>query len=282
MSSAAAIIGSTGLVGSHILTTLLEGNAYKPIQTITRRAPKSTSAKLEAVVDADTSRWAALLAALSPSPTTAFSALGTTRAAAGSIENQWKIDHDLNIELATAAKKAGVKTFVFISSGGTRGLLSGFAPYAKMKNGVEDAVKGLGFDHAVILKPGVILGDREQKRTGEGIAQTIARGLGKAGQGIQDMVGQDAEVIARAAVRAVELVDQGKAPSAYWVIEAKEIVKLGRAEWSSKPAAADPATTAAAPEPAAAPTTAAPTTVAPTTAAPTTAAPAPEAPTSAQ
>ena len=97
---------------------------------------------------------------LSSKPSVVFNAVGTTRATAGGLQNQWKIDHDLCIEIAKAAKSAGVKTFVFISSGGTRGLLSGYVPYSKMKVGVEDAIKQLDFEHAIILRPGMILGER--------------------------------------------------------------------------------------------------------------------------
>lgn len=226
----AAIIGSTGLVGSHILSTILAGDIYKPVHTITRRAPKPTSPNLNSVIDADTTKWAAALSGLSPLPTTVFSALGTTRAQAGGLANQWKIDHDLNIELAKAAKEAGVKTFVFISSAGTRGMLSNMAPYSKMKNGVEDAVKELGFDQAIILKPGMILGDRENSRAAEGIAQGAVRGLGKIYRGLQDALGQDADAIARAAIKAAQVAGEGKAPSTYWVVEGHEILKLGKAE----------------------------------------------------
>lgn len=228
--SAAAVIGSTGLVGSHMLAALLASDAVGPVHTIARRAPPAQSPKLKALVEADTAKWAAALAALSPPPAAVYSALGTTRAAAGSLEAQWKIDHDVNVELATAAKKAGAKTFVFVSSGGTRGMLSSPFPYSKMKNGVEDAVKALDFDQAVILKPGVILGQREQSRAAEGVVQTLVRGLGRLSQAAQDTLGQDADVIARAAVAAARLAGEGKAPSKYWVVEAADIVRLGRAE----------------------------------------------------
>ncbi|KAK5995195.1 Protein FMP52 [Cladobotryum mycophilum] len=228
LTPSAAIIGSTGLVGSFILSNILAVEALKPIHTITRRAPKSSSPNLNAIIDADTSKWAATLASIKPTPSAVFSALGTTRAAAGGIENQWKIDHDLNVELAKAAKEAGSKTYVFISSAGTRGFPSSYSPYSKMKNGVEDAIQALGFDQSIILKPGLILGERDQQRSVEGWVQSATRSLPF---GFQDKIGQEAEIIARAAIRAAQLADEGKAPSKHWVVEASEILRLGRTEW---------------------------------------------------
>lgn len=95
MTSVSAVIGSTGLVGHQILATLLHLDASKTVYTISRRAPKTEpSAKLSAIIEADTTKWASQFAALSPSPKLVFSSLGTTRAQAGGIQNQWKIDHD--------------------------------------------------------------------------------------------------------------------------------------------------------------------------------------------
>jgi aspartate-semialdehyde dehydrogenase len=95
MTTTAAVIGSTGLVGHQILATLLGLDACKTVHTISRRAPKTgSSPKLNATIETDTTKWAAQYAALSPVPATAYSALGTTRVQAGGIQNQWKIDHD--------------------------------------------------------------------------------------------------------------------------------------------------------------------------------------------
>ncbi|KAH6894409.1 hypothetical protein B0T10DRAFT_558543 [Thelonectria olida] len=225
-----AVIGSTGLVGSHILSTLLATDLYKPVNTITRRAPKATSPLLNALIETDTTKWSTVLKDLNPTPATVFSALGTTRAAAGSLAEQWKIDHDLNIELAKAAKEKGSRTFVFISSGGTRGLIASRFPYGQMKNGVEDAIKDLDFEQAIILKPGMILGHREQSRMGESQLQTAVRVLGSISTGLKNHLGQEAEVIGRAAVRAAQLADEGKAPSKYWILYADEIIKLGHVD----------------------------------------------------
>jgi hypothetical protein len=229
--STSAVFACTGLVGHHILATLLASDSASTVQTISRRAPKTApSPKLQATVEPDSSQWPAKLAALTPPPTTVYSALGTTRAAAGGLANQWKIDHDLNVDIVKAAKARGdVSTFVFISSGGTRGLPFSVTPYARMKNGVEDAIKEADFDHAVILKPGLIKGEREVGRAGDGLIVGVSGLIGKVfGQRAMDTWSQDAEIIGRAAVRAAEMVAAGRAPAKYWVIEGLEITEMGR------------------------------------------------------
>lgn len=232
----AAIIGSTGLVGSFILSTCLaEPSPWSQVYTISRRQPKSSGAKLSAIVEGDTAKWSSSLSSISPAPEVVFSALGTTRAQAGGIAQQWKIDHDLNVELAKTARAAGVKDFVFISSAGTRGVLSRRVPYSRMKQGVEDAVRDAGFEHAIVLRPGLIMGEREVPHAGAPLMIGTVRALGRwFGLGLQDSIGQESEVIARAAVAAARLAKEGKAPAKYWVLEQADIVRLGRTEWKEE------------------------------------------------
>ncbi|KAL2888396.1 Protein FMP52, mitochondrial [Ceratocystis lukuohia] len=229
--AATLIIGSTGLVGNEALKALIASDAFPALQTIGRRVPKQTSPKLTPVVNSDTAKWADALKALSPTPITVISGLGTTRAQAGGIANQWKIDHDLNIELAKAAKAAGVKNYVFISSASSRSLVARSFPYAKMKIGVEDCIMGLGFESAVIVRPGLIMGTREQPHTGQGVFTAIVKGLGSLSQGVADSIGQDSDVIGRAAVAAAKQAAEGKAPANPWILEPADIVRLGRTEW---------------------------------------------------
>jgi uncharacterized protein YbjT (DUF2867 family) len=233
--SSTVIFGSTGLTGSHILSTLLATQSSTPIITISRRAPSASSPNLTTILEPDTTKWASSIANVTPKPDTIISAVGTTRAQAGSLANQWKIDHDLNIELATAAKDAGVRTFVFVSSGGTRGMLSSFAPYSKMKNGVEDKIRELGFGQAIILRPGALLGERDKHRTGDGLMQSVFGSL--AVIGLKDKLSVEGEVVGRAAAAALKLAAEGKAPAKYWTVEQSDIVRLGRDEWKGEDAA---------------------------------------------
>ncbi|KAK8128453.1 hypothetical protein PG984_009561 [Apiospora sp. TS-2023a] len=223
----AAVFGCTGAVGAEILAALLAPttSAFALVKTISRRAPAATSPKLEAIQEADTAKWGTLIGTFAPPPSVVFNAVGTTRAAAGGLAEQWKIDHDLCVENAKAAKAAGVKTYVFISSAGTRGFPSSMAPYCKMKNGVEDAIKELQFEHAVIVKPGMIIAREKSKAwLAEKVVETMP-------QMARDRLGQDASVIGRAAVAAAQMVEQGKAPSKYWEVGMADILKMGREEW---------------------------------------------------
>ncbi|KAI4844592.1 hypothetical protein E4T44_06105 [Aureobasidium sp. EXF-8845] len=226
----ALIFGGTGAVGSQILATLLSSPTCSSLTTVSRRAPEIQSPQLKAIVEADTVKWGSLIATFSPAPSVVVNAVGTTMATAGSIAAQWAIDHDLCIENAKAAKAAGVKTYVYCSSAGTSGSYSPFAltPYAKMKRGVETAIKELDFENAIILRPGMITGREKPKNKW---LEDVFVGFKRISQGFQDKWAQDQTVIGRAAVAAVRLVEEGKAPEKFWILEQSDIVRLGRDQW---------------------------------------------------
>lgn len=224
-----AIFGSTGFVGANILSTLLGLDSISAVHTISRRAPTREGAKLNAHIEADTSKWTSSLSTITPPPDVLFSSVGTTRAAAGGIANQWKIDHDLNVDIAKAAREQGIKTFVFISSAGTEGMLANRVPYSQMKQGVENTIKSLDFEQAIIVRPGAILGERETPKKG---GSTLVHSLINVFPNFaRDRLGQDADVIGRAAVNAALLARDGKAPSKYWVLEQADVVRLGRDDY---------------------------------------------------
>lgn len=79
-----------------------------------------------------------------------------------------------------------MKTYVFIASAGTRSLLWGWVPYSRMKVGVEDAIKAMDFETAIILRPGMIIG-REKAKVA--LLEGFMESLNKLGQGVQDKIG---------------------------------------------------------------------------------------------
>ncbi|KAF2029819.1 NAD dependent epimerase/dehydratase family protein-like protein [Setomelanomma holmii] len=224
----AVLAGSTGQVGSLILANLFAHPSFSAVYAYTRRdLPNPTaSTKLNSIVSADTTRWGSLFPR-ELAPKIMFSGLGTTKAGAGSLENQRKIDYDLNLELAKAAKDAGVDTYVLISSAGANS--KAMFAYPKMKGELEDAVRALGFKHTVLLRPGFIAGERTSRETAlaENALKWVAKGLGGLSNALKDPWAQDGELIAKAAVAAGVKCLEGR-EGGVWEVGQGEIVKLGR------------------------------------------------------
>ena len=140
------------------------------------------------------------------------------------------MEHDLNIELAKAAKEAGTKVYVLVSSVGANN--TAMSAYFKMKGEIEEDIKAMGFENMIILRPGLIAGNREESRPGEAVLRKFAGVLGKISTHyLKDGWAQDADVIAKAAVSAGLTAANGGAPSKVWELAGADIIRLGRTEW---------------------------------------------------
>lgn len=211
--------------GSFILSSLLSSSQITNVNILARRNPSpiTSSSKLTAFVDADTSKWAQHYQSLAPAPSIFFSALAITRAAAGGFENQYKLEHDLNVELAKAAKVAGSKVYVLISAASAS--TGSMFQYTRMKGQIEEDIKAIGFDHTVILRPGLVAGNREESRPAEAMVRKIVSGLGMINSHfLKDGWAQEADVIAVAEVKAGLKALNGEAPSKVWELNGRDII----------------------------------------------------------
>lgn len=187
--------------------------------------------KLKPLISSDIATWPATLGSI---PTTVFvSSLGTTRVDAGSFEDQRKIDLDLNLDLAKAAKAAGAKCYVLVSTHGADS--ASRLPYMKMKGELEDAVIEIGFEKTAILRPGLIIGSREKARLLDYPLHGVANLFGAISGGkLRDCWAQDADTVAKAAVRVAleEAVWEGKGEQeggkTVWHITQADIIALGK------------------------------------------------------
>ncbi|KAL9113835.1 MAG: hypothetical protein Q9227_001969 [Pyrenula ochraceoflavens] len=247
--ASAALIGATGMVvcvldvirdfnrlilgqGSQILSHLCSSPPYTQITFLARRnhpAVFSHEEKVKAFIEADTSKWASQIKDLRPPPDIFFSAFATTRAAAGGFDKQYQVEHDLHLELAKAAKEAGIKVYVLISAQGAN--KQAMFGYPKMKGEIEEGIKAIGFDHTVIIRPGLIAGTREESRPAEAAIRKIAAAAGHVNAGLlKDFWAQDADEIGQAAVKAGLQALQGQAADKDWLIAGKDIVRLARTD----------------------------------------------------
>ncbi|KAI4853759.1 NAD(P)-binding protein [Aureobasidium sp. EXF-8845] len=215
--AAVSIAGSTGLVGSHILTILKQCSQINRIHAFSRK-DLPTHPKLVTINTQNPSDWLSAY----PKDTSVFiTALGTTARIAGSIAAQRKIDYDLNLSLAKSAKASGVETYVLISTSGASP--TSRISYAKMKGELDEAVQQTGFEHVIVLKPGLLVGTREDSRPGEFMGRSMATFLGS--------LGQDADVVARAAVSALLDVMERRNTQKVRVLNQQDVIRLGRTEW---------------------------------------------------
>ena len=165
----ALIIGATGATGKDLVRILLEDPNYTEVVAFVRRASGLAHPKLvEVITDFDT------LEAVADFITGDiwFSCLGTTREAAGSRENQWRIDHDIPAKFADIAKRHGVPRAVVVSAHGASATSRVF--YSRMKGELDEHVAGLGFDQCLVFRPGLLL-RKDTDRPGE---RLMARALG--------------------------------------------------------------------------------------------------------
>lgn len=147
----ALIIGATGATGECLVSELLADEAYQHVVIFVRRSTGRKHAKLvEQVVDMSRpEEYADLL-----SGDVFFSCLGTTLKAAGSKENQWKIDFEIPAKFAEIAKQNKVSTCVIVSAYGASKDSRIF--YSRMKGELEERIIELKFNQTVIFKPGIL------------------------------------------------------------------------------------------------------------------------------
>jgi uncharacterized protein YbjT (DUF2867 family) len=160
------LVGATGMVGSALVTAM----ADQPLTIISRRAVDVAGATHRQEI-APSDQWSALIAAARPA--TFISCLGTTIRQAGSQAAFRAVDHDLVLGAARAAKAAGARHMISISSVGAAAGASNF--YLRTKGEVEEALKTQGFERLDIIRPGLLMGDRSgPSRPGEALGMLLA------------------------------------------------------------------------------------------------------------
>ena len=157
------VAGSTGLVGSYIVNNLTE--LYPKVISLTREKVEYSSNKIQnIVIDYDNLKNENIFQNVNH----LYIALGSTRKKAGSAKNFIKVDYDYCLELANNALKNGVKRVSIISSVGSNP--DSTLLYPRTKGLTERVLSKLAFDHISIMRPGLILGERKERRIPEKIA----------------------------------------------------------------------------------------------------------------
>ena len=164
----ALVIGSSGLIGSHLVIQLLSNPNFDKVIVFNRRPCLILHPKIEEhLIDFND------LKPIEPfvKGDVMFCTMGTTIKKAGSKEAFRLVDVVYPEQFAQMALNNQVKQFLLISSLGADLESNNF--YLKTKGEIETFLQQSAFNSVSILRPSLLLGDRKEFRLGEKLATYI-------------------------------------------------------------------------------------------------------------
>ena len=160
----ALVFGSSGLVGGHLLSQLIENDDYNKIKIFVRSEPEINDPKVE-IIKTDFNNLENHKEDIKGDD--CFFCIGTTKQNSPDKSEYRRVELEVPKQVAQIAKSNLVNSFVFVSSGYADPKSSG--DYLKFKGEVEEELKRLNFPKLGIMRPSFLLGDRKEKRVGEKI-----------------------------------------------------------------------------------------------------------------
>lgn len=174
----ALVFGATGLVGKELIRQLVKASTYNQIFYLTRKLDRDLvalqsqySQSLKPILLDDLNNWDGNVGELEVD-VDIYCALGTTIKTAGSQEAFKKIDLDLVVNLFNKTKKLKIRSVALVSSMGADAKSSIF--YSRIKGMLEKSLTEMNFPYLLIVRPSLLLGNREEKRLGEKIMRDLA------------------------------------------------------------------------------------------------------------
>jgi uncharacterized protein YbjT (DUF2867 family) len=170
MGKTALIAGASGMVGGHVLRLLLEDPDYSGVTSIGRRSLDIENDKLRQVtVDFDRlADWGELFEA-----DHIYCCLGTTIKKAGTKQAFERVDKDYPLAMGALAADGNAMAFSIVTAMGSNARSMIF--YNRVKGEVEEGLEKSGIPAVSVLQPSLLLGEREENRLGERIAQHASK-----------------------------------------------------------------------------------------------------------
>lgn len=168
----ALVIGSTGLIGSQLLSLLLDSNDYLKVITFVKRDTGIKHKKLtQHLIDFDKPETYKHLVIGDDF----FCTIGTTIKKAGNKEAFRKVDFEYPRQFATIALYNKVNQYLIVSSLGADANSGNF--YLKTKGEIQNFLKDCNFKSAVVVQPSLLLGNRAEFRFGEIVGAFFMKSL---------------------------------------------------------------------------------------------------------
>ena len=165
------LAGATGLVGSRVLARLLSDLRVSRVVAPSRRPLPPHPKLLDVRADYDAlpadAEWWAVDAVICT--------LGTTIKVAGSQEAFRRVDRDYPLRVGELALRHGASAYALNSAKGADVASRVF--YSRTKGEVERDLAALGYPSLTFVRPGLIGGERSEKRAGEEVGMVVLGAL---------------------------------------------------------------------------------------------------------
>ncbi len=165
------VIGATGLVGRELLKQLNQIESCEKITAIVRHEDIELKS-LEKVQQFILDDFLLLNDEDANGYSHAFSCLGTTLKKAGSKQNFYNVDYEMNAHFADLFETTDTH-YLLISAMGANAQSKIF--YNKVKGELENHIQSLNLKYVSILRPSLLLGERQEQRTLEDMTQKLYR-----------------------------------------------------------------------------------------------------------
>ncbi|HTE28269.1 NAD(P)H-binding protein [Flavitalea sp.] len=166
----AVVIGSTGMIGDLVVKQLIDDPTFTHVRLLVRRPILFHESKIEVKLvnfedPADMDQQMG-------SGDCIFCCVGTTQSKVKGDKNAYrKVDFDIPVNSAKTGLKNGFSKFLLVSAVGANHDSGNF--YLKLKGETEEALKKINFPSLHIFQPSLLLGERNESRITEKIAQVL-------------------------------------------------------------------------------------------------------------
>mgnify|MGYP000644376810 FL=1 len=165
-----ALVGASGLIGQSLIRLAVGRTDVRLVAIARREIPLPSGTRMEVLV-APPENWGDAIAASGAD--VLVCALGTTWKKAGKSETEFRaVDQHLVLACAKAAKDAGMRQIIAVSSVGADAMAKNF--YLKVKGETEQGLGRVGVTRLDVLRPGLLRGPREELRPAELVGRALS------------------------------------------------------------------------------------------------------------
>ncbi len=170
MSQKAIILGSSGLIGSHLVELISQNDQFSEVLLLVRHPVEINNPKTkQLIINFDElSKYAAEIQG-----DIIFSCIGTTKNKTPDAAIYKKVDMAYPLEMAKIGLLNGIPQFHIVTSLGANPKSSN--SYLKLKGELEEELKKLNYPGLHIYQPSFLYGNRKEKRMSDKIMKPLSR-----------------------------------------------------------------------------------------------------------